>query len=207
MKVSLDLHDFSVLNNRLDLLLKIKEHFPNFKVSLFTIPYDYQTEKNIEGRTLRSKTLEAIKENLEWMQIIPHGLTHMPREFENCDKETFRLALASIDEAFKKDGLPYEKGFCAPYWLWNQDVVDVLNERGWWGAIDRRQAEMIRPNKFYTYSHSLDDPYWKANVDTIKLHGHIDGTSPNDLDRCFTGIFKLPSDTEWVFVTDFIEEK
>lgn len=207
MRVSLDLHDFSVLNNRLDLLLKIKEHYPDFKVSLFTIPYDYQTERSVEGRTLRDKTLEKIKENLEWMQIIPHGLTHMPREFENCDKETFRMTLASIDEAFKHDGLPYERGFCAPYWLWNQDVVDVLNERGWWGAVDRNQPKMIRPDRYYIYSHSIDQPFWGANVDNLKLHGHIDGQSKNDLEGNFIKLFKLPSNTEFCFITDFIEEK
>lgn len=207
MKVSLDLHDFSVLNNRLDLLLKLKEHYPNFKVSLFTIPFDYRSEQSVEGRTMRDKTLKAIQENLDWMQIIPHGLAHLDREFENCDKETFRMAMAGIDEAFKKDGLPYEKGFCAPYWLWTQDVVDVLNEREWWGAVDKNQSAMLRPNKYYQYSHSLEQPFWKANVDTLKLHGHIDGVSKNDLENCFINLFRLPADVEWCFVTDFIEQK
>lgn len=207
MRISLDLHDFSVLNNRLDLLLKIKEHYPNFKVSMFTIPYDYVSESSVEGRTMREKTLKAIKDNLDWIQIIPHGLTHMPREFENCDKETFRLALASIDEAFKKDDLPYEKGFCAPYWLWNQDVVDVLDERGWWGAIDRNQPTMLRTKKTYTYSHSIDQPFWGANnIDVMKLHGHIDGQSKNDLENNFIKLFRLPSNVEWHFVTDFLTE-
>jgi MoxR-like ATPase len=40
MKVCLTLDDFSIVNNRLDVLLKLKKHFPDFKVSLFTVPKD-----------------------------------------------------------------------------------------------------------------------------------------------------------------------
>lgn len=205
MKISIDLHDFSILNNRLDLLLRFKEHYPQAKISMFTIPYDYTFEKNIEARIMREKTLEEVKKHFDWIQIIPHGLTHMPEEFLNCDKETMRMTIAAIDEAFKKDGIPYEKGFCAPYWLWNQDVVDVLNENGWWGAIDRNQ-NMITPKRYYKYTHSLDDPFWKANTDLLKLHGHIDGASKNDLEMCFVNLMKIPTDAEFHFVTDFIEE-
>lgn len=206
MKVSLDLHDFSVLNNRMDLLLKIKEHYPGFKVSLFAIPFDAQLETKETNKLFRDKALKLIKENLDWMQLIPHGLTHMSREMENIDYYGFRdLILPSIDEAFKKDGLPYEKGFCAPYWLWNKGVIRALDESGWWGAIDRNQPDMDRTERTYTYSHSLEERFWESNLDTLKLHGHVDQVSANDLEVCLLNIFKLPVDAEWHFVTDFIE--
>lgn len=206
-KVALSLDDFSVLNNRLDLLYKIKEHYPNFKVSMFTIPVDLHYEKDIQ-RIYRDAALEKIKECLDWIQIIPHGLTHMAKEMEKCDRGLFKYGvLPSIDEAFKKDGLPYEKGFKAPFWLWNQEIVDVLDEEGWWGGIDRNQPGMLSTKKFYKYSHSLEEPYYESNLETIKLHGHLDQVSANDLERCFLNIFKLPPDVEWVYVTDFIEEK
>lgn len=206
MKVALDLDDFSILRSRMDLLLKIKEHYPNFKVSLFTIPFDYEYETNMSFRLQREAMLELIHQNLDWMQIIPHGLTHIPREFERADKETMRMALASIDEAFRKDGLPYEKGFKAPYWLWNQDVVDVLDEQGWWGAQDRNQPNNIRTRRFYEYTHSIDEPFWNAKQDVLKLHGHMTLPSSNNLEDCILNLFKLPTDVEWCFATDFIEE-
>lgn len=203
--VALSLDDFSVLNNRMDLLLKIKEHYPQFKVSLFTIPLDPKYEMSMQ-KIYREKQLKLIHENLDWLQIIPHGVTHMPREMENCDYYTFRdVVIPAIDEQFKKDGLPYEKGFKAPYWLWNEKVVRALDEAGWWGATDRNQPEMPRTKRNYTYSHSLEEPFYKSNSDVIKLHGHIDGVSKNDLEFCFLNIFKLPSDVEFKFVTDFVE--
>lgn len=202
--ISLDLHDFSVLNSRLDLLLKIKEHYPDFKVSCFTVPVHGVYEMG-QGRMYREKTLAKIHEHLDWIQIIPHGLTHMEAEFEHCDRWTMKMVLEAIDEAFTKDGLPYTKGFCAPYWLWSQEVVDVLDEAGWWGAIDRNQPDMLRPKRFYVYSHSLDEPYWESDLDVLKLHGHLDGQSPNDLERCLLGLLKLPSDVQWKFVSEMVE--
>jgi len=204
--VSLDLDDFSVLNNRMDLLLEIKDHYPDFKVSLFTIPFDYRVETNPQAITLRDKSLKLIKENLDWMEIIPHGLTHMQEEMKNCDYYTFRdLVLPSIGEAFKKDGLPFVKGFKAPYWLWNEDVIRSLDEAKWWGASDRNQPDMLRTKLNYTYTHSLDEPFYESTNEVLNLHGHIDGTSSNDLENCLLSVLKL-RDVEWKFASEFVKE-
>src|SRR5512135_2846912 len=114
MKVSLDLHDFSVVNNRMDLLFRLKERYPNFKVSLFTIPVD--DRRDWGPYLLRPDYLRLVKENLGWMQLIPHGYAHNGWEMRNCDYREFLRFLPEIEKAFKGDGLPYEKGFCAPHW-------------------------------------------------------------------------------------------
>lgn len=205
MTVVFDLDDFSVLRSRMDLLLKIKEHYPKFKVNLFTIPFDYEYEMS-QLRINRPEALKLIHKNLDWMQIIPHGISHIPREFEKADKVTTRMALKAIDEAFAKDGLPYAKGFKAPYWLWNQDVVDVLDEEGWFGGIDPNQR-MVTPKKFYQYTHSIDTPFWESKGEVLKIHGHMTLPSANNLQDCLLNIFKLPNDVEWGFVTDYLEEQ
>jgi predicted deacetylase len=202
--ISLDLHDFSVLRNRFDLLLKLKEHYPQAKVSLFTIPYDYEVEMTTQA-VYRDKALSILKENLDWLQIIPHGLSHIPREFEKADAQTMELTLEAIDQMFTKDGIPYEKGFCAPYWLWTQDVVDVLDKHGWWGAVDRNQPNMLKTKRFYTYSHSIDEDFSKATGD-LKLHGHMGKPSSNGLGDCFTNLFKIDESATWHFVSDMLEE-
>lgn len=198
MKVALGLHDFSVVNNRLLWLLTLKDKFPKFKVSLFTVPVD---EKNDWGSsTIRGEYLKEIKKNLSWMQIIPHGLDHDKSEMQYC--RDFESVMVNIKRAFETDGLPYEKGFCAPHWRWSQEVVDGLNEAGWWGAVDPRQPDMIKPKKFYRYSHTIDNIDYSQEL--LKLHGHIYGTK-NDLGLCFDNLLKLPADTEWHYVTDFLE--
>jgi len=204
--VSLDIHDGSVLRTRMDLLLQYKEHYPDFKVSLFWIPFDAELEIS-QQRLLRGELLERIKENLDWIQLIPHGLTHMPQEFLRCDRATMQDTLATIDEAMTKDGLPYEKGFCAPYWLWNKDVVDVLDEAGWWGAVDRNQPGMLKTKRFYEYSHSIDEPFWTDDREITKLHGHMTGPSANALEANLASLLHIEPDAEWHFITDYLEEK
>lgn len=206
MKISLDFDDFSVLRSRMDLFERLKEHYPNLKVSMFTIPFDYEYETS-NLRIMRSQTLERIKKNLDWIQIIPHGLSHIPREFEKADRKTMEMSLQAIDEAFNKDGLPYEKGFKAPYWLWNQDVVDVLNENGWWGATDPNQPSMLKTKRYFEYSHSIDTPFWQSKNDIWKLHGHMTPPSSNNIEDCFLNLMKIPHDAEFHFVTDFINEE
>ena len=204
--VVLDLDDFSILRSRMDILEKIKEHYPKFKVSLFTIPFDYEYEMG-SIRINRESALKSIHKNLDWMQIIPHGLLHTPNEFENADRKATRLALKGIKEQFKKDGLPYVKGFKAPQWLWNKAVVSVLNQEGYFGGVDRNQPDMLRTKKYYEYDYSLDEPFWETKQETIKLHGHMTRPSTNNIEDCLLNFFKLPNDVEFKFVTDYLEDK
>ena len=114
MKVALCLDGFSAVNNRLMWLFKLKEHFPNFKVSLFTVPNDVKADwgKYLE----REEYLKVIRENLDWLQIIPHGYTHIGEEVRNADYRYFKeVTMTNIKEAFDRDELPFEKGFKAPH--------------------------------------------------------------------------------------------
>lgn len=195
----LDLHDFSIVNNRLDLLLKLKKHFSDFRVSLFTVPIDeprdwgaYQSRKEI---------LKQIKE-LGWIQIIPHGLRHEGSEMRNANYRYFKeVIMNEINDAFRADGLKYEKGFCAPHWRWSDGVVKALDEEDWWGAIDPRQPLMKKTKRFYRYSHAINEKLPKGD---LKLHGHVYGTK-NDLGRCMDNLLSLPKDTKWDFITNYIE--
>lgn len=207
MKISLEFHDFSVLRSQMSQLLTLKEHYPNLKVSMFTIPYDYELEMSSVSLQ-RDKALKMVKDNLDWIRLYPHGLMHIPNEFQNCDRWTMKLSLQAIDEAFKKDGLPYSKGFCAPYWLWNQDVIDILDEQGWFGAIDRNQPEMLKTKKFYEYNYSIDEPFWKdKGTETLKLHGHMTLPSANNLGDNMLNLMKMPHDAEFVYIDELLEDK
>lgn len=191
MIACLDLHDFTVSDNRLDLLLKLKERWPDFKVSLFMIPID---------KNYSDSDLLLVKENLDWLQLIPHGLKHTRFEMRYC--RNFEKVMAKIDEVFKQYGLPYEKGFCAPHWRWNEHVVRTLDEHGWWGAVDRRQPKMLKTRRYYKYNFCLDEKY---QGEMLKLHGHVKGTK-NDLEKCFNNLMALPDKINWQFVTRFIND-
>jgi hypothetical protein len=205
--ICLDFDDWSVMNNRLDLLLKLKESYPKLKVSLFTIPYDFLEERQVNARIMREGTLKAIKEHLDWLELIPHGLLHLEREFEKCDYETMKISMKAIDECFKKDDLPYVKGFKAPYWLWNKDVVKALDEAKWWGSIDRNQPNMLKTKKYHVYTHNINEPFWESTLDTLKLHGHITNRMPDNFEKNFVNLFKMPANAEFKFASEMLETK
>lgn len=202
MKAVLDIHDFSVVYPRMDLLLKLKNHFPNFKVSLFTIPFN--EKKDWGPSLLRKDNLKEIKSNLDWMQIIPHGFVHDGSEMRKMTYDQFALTSLLIQDAFDDDGLPYEKGFCSPHWRQSEGVTEVLNTIGWWGAVLREGKET--PNRFYRYDFLANEPFWESDKEVLKIHSHLYGTK-NDLGRCFPNLLKLPRDTEWHYVTDYLETK
>jgi len=207
VKISLDLHDFSIIRNRFDLLLTLKDHYPELKVSLFTVPYDYMCEMS-DLRLMKDEALKKIQENKDWLEFIPHGIAHIPREFEKADRETMETYVNNIIPEMVKAGLPEDrivKGFCPPQWLWNQEVIDVLDEHRWWGATDRNQPGLPSTKRYYTYSHSINEPYWLSTQDTIKLHGHIGLPDKNNLQDCLLKLLKLPVHADWKFVSEMVE--
>jgi hypothetical protein len=199
MKIVLTLDDFSVLNNRLDLLWRLKKHFDNFKVSLFTVPDDI---KHKIGN--RDEALAKIKDCLDWIQIIPHGLRHNSSEAKKWDYWLFRDKIVpAIKKHFDKDGLPYVFGFKAPHWDWTQGVVNALNELNWFGAISPKRPDMPVTKRFYIHDYSIHEDF--ILKDGLKLQGHLNGTSPDDLEKNIDKLLKLPQ-VEWCFATEFIEE-
>lgn len=203
MKIVLSIDDFSVVNNRLDLLLKLKEIYPGFKVSLFTVPIDVKTDWGTYQ--IVDDLLQEVKKHLNWIQIIPHGLTHNGREMKHMSYEDMKKTIPLIEAAFKNDGLPFEKGFKAPHWSVSDGVVKALEEAGWWLAVDPRQPQMPLTKKFYRYTQSIDQVL-DLNADVLKLHSHIFGTK-NDLGKCFDNLLKIPKEATWHFATEFLEEK
>ncbi len=203
MKVCLDLHDFSITHNRIDILLKLKKHFPKFKVSLFTIPDECSSDWG--PYLVRNEALKQVKRNLDWMEIIPHGLHHTGSE---ClawnERYVDDHVLPTIKKQFYKDGLRFAKGFVAPHWRWTGGVVRALDKNGWWGAVDRDKV-MPYTKWFYKYNFLLDEPFWESDLQVLKLHGHMYGTN-NDIGRCFNNLLKLPKDTEFVFASELLEE-
>ncbi len=205
-KVTFDIDDSTIYFVNWDKLLRLKDKYPAMKVSFFHVPFDFQSEKSLL-RTMRDEGLRRLKENLDWIQLIPHGVAHLPNEFLNADRATVELSLKAIDEFFKDDDLPYEKGFKAPQWLYRQDLVDVLDEQGWWLGVDRNQPDAPRTKKYFEYNYSIEEPFWNSKEEVWKLHGHMGPPSTNNIEDCFLNLLKIPRDAEWHFVTDFLTEK
>lgn len=183
MKISLSLDDFSVVQNRLDLLLKLKDKFPNFKVSMFTIPIDKQMDYG--PYLIREDSLKEIRKCLDWIQIIPHGLHHNGREAKHWTKDQFKNEIVpQIAEAFNKDALPFVRGFKAPHYAISEGVSGGLKELGW--------------RLFGKEGHALHHEWPEGD---LKLRGHVYGCA-DDLGKNLDKLMRLPQAAEWCFITE-----
>ncbi len=181
MKVILTLDDFSVVQNRLDLLLKLKECFPNFKISMFTIPIDKPMDYG--PYLIRHDLLQEVKKHLDWIQIIPHGLHHDGRETMRWNKEQFRNEIApQIVEAFEADGLPFVKGYKSPHYTMSEGVKAALVELGW--------------RLFEKEGYALHQDWPEGD---LLLRGHVYGCA-DDLGKNLDKLLNLPQDTIWEFI-------
>lgn len=206
--LTLDFDDFSVENNNLYYLDQLKRIYPKMKVSMFYVPFDAVYFNRIMDFQ-RQEGIKAIKDRLDWIELIPHGLTHTVNgrdgsEFNYIKNDNYESIFAGIEEAFKTYGLPMVKGFKAPHWAYKQSLVDYLDSKGWWLAVDRNQPESPRTKKHYVYTHSIDEPFWLSNQDSIRLHGHISLPSKNNIVDNLTNLLKINPDVEWKFISEII---
>lgn len=202
--VVLSLDDWSLEVNGFDYLFKLKALYPKLKVSLFTIPFDYQHYKSMFDYQ-REEVADILRKNSDWIEIIPHGLTHKKGEFLHANYNAMKIAVKAIDEIFNKYKIKYVKGFKAPFWQYSQATVDVLNEMGWFMAVDRNQPFTAKTNKYYEYSHGIDEEFWRyTDMDTWRLHGHMTPPSKNSLADCMVNLSRIPLDSDFKFVSEML---
>jgi len=210
MIVALDFDDASVVRTKYHLIKKLRERYPKLKVSLFFVPYDIEAEMMQLIKIYREQRLVELKGLLDegCIELIPHGLTHRAGEFAKADRFAMKLSLKAIEDVMSRDSLPFVKGFKAPFWLYNQDVVDVLDENGWWIATNRDEPKALKTKRYYEYNHSIHEPFWISGKDekVWKLHGHMLG-SENDFEDNFLNLFKIPLNSEFRFASELLNEK
>ena len=160
--IYVDFDDFNESNHRLDLLEKLHEKLPGFKVTLFTIP-----EPNTVGFLLKVA-------DLDWVQMVPHGWRHSFLECAGWSKERALTYLNMCD-----DLRVFKKGFKAPYWETSNGLYEALLEKKYWIA-DHDRNDGIRPG---------DLPVYKVGVNSS--HGHIQDVCGNGLEETFDKLLKL----------------
>ena len=190
----MDFDDFTVHRN-MELLLKIKEHYPNFRVTAFTIPY-------AQGLSVEERFEEKYKEwaelikTYDWIEVGVHGLAHGFGECDIADYDEVEKFMKATEELLDRIGIKYSKIFKAPYWIMSETFYDYLKARGWVVAVDRNNIPAYSKND-YIYNWSFDEPIPTGSI--IKGHGHFIGTN-NGIDVCFSNLLKLPTDAEFLTI-------
>lgn len=223
-KVVLDLDDFSVTSPNFEYILKLKEHYPNLKITLFTIPLD----KFILSGKIKMDTYmrwaEMIHAYSDWLEIAVHGFTHDKPEMVvpyKQAKDTLKAAerMFSKIKFFEKrrfwgnkwkkyyPNIPYKKIFKAAGWMMSDDAYKAARDMGYVVGVDRNQpTPQIDGLETYKFNWSIDEPFPKE-YPIMKAHGHMYATPAvqNDILTCFENLLTIPSDVEFLTISEFLQ--
>ena len=199
----IDLDDFSATTPGTDLLLKLKEHYPNFKCTCFTPAFHGGL---MNKKVTKEKFLEwgELVRNNNWIEIAPHGFAHSMNEWMITDKKILRMMLLATENCLGKVlKIPFVKVFKFPHWRGSKEAEEVLLENGYTLAIDRNHPETHTDIPTYVWSWSIDNmPIPKYH--TLKSHGHIWLTS-NGLDTCYGNLLKIPIDSRFLTISEYLK--
>ena len=210
-KIILDVDDLAFLLPGLDNILRIKQHYPNFKMTAFTIPMPkefFLRENKEHFRKDKYKKWAKIINSYDWLEICVHGFAHTLNEFD-CSYDKCEMMLKAIENLWKEIGLKYKKIFKAPYWQYSYDTLTCLRDNGWTVALDRNFPRTVPEGlKTYIYNWSFEEKLKKVDG-IIKGHGHIFHTQGvnNALDKCYRNIIKeIPLESKFLFISEFLKE-
>jgi hypothetical protein len=189
-KYLVDFDDYSTEHNILDKLKELKQILPNFKVNLFTIPHK-----------ISHRLLQDTKKENDWIQMIPHGFFH------DDNYECAKLTMEEFDRKLRN--IPYLdlyiRGFKAPGWQINLQVMEVLKKWGWWVAVQWSDGR---------FNGDPNGPFQPAVIHGLKyyafreypnaIHGHAWECMGNGLETLWQQLINLPKSSEFEFIDNYI---
>jgi hypothetical protein len=174
-----DFDDFCDKHWCVNSLRRLKDRYPNFKVTLFTIP-----------NKVSMKFLRVIR-GWGWIELAVHGFNHNPNdEMMNLSKDQI------IDKLRRIDFNIYEKGFKAPGWYIHEGVVEACNELGLWIALHGDHDRELASKCAYGYYISREEGgSWHG-------HAHLDDCNNYIVDDLPLLLKKWPERQDFAFVSE-----
>jgi glycosyltransferase involved in cell wall biosynthesis len=201
--ICLNFDDFSPINNNLFFLRKLRQNYPNLKVSLFTVPATVQTG-TIESFLKHPRFCDEIRKESDWLELLPHGWHHPDMEQESPEFQKMSYFdttnyLKLVDELFKKIDLPYKKIFKPPQYRISEAAKDCFRDNGWTLALSGEGQYWPSDIKTVTWNWNIRHPL-PLRKDIIS-YGHISDIG-NGLVECWPRLLEMPSDTNFKFLSE-----
>jgi len=206
----LDFDDLAFGSPGLEEVMKLKEHYPNLKVTFFTIPVPECILKR-EVTPAKYKEWAKVLKDMDWIEICPHGFTHQESEFlldksgkkiKLLDYETAKLYIQAAEKTFNEIGLPFKKIWKSPYWETSPEAYKAIMNMNYEIACDPNQPH---PDGAYLYDWSIDKRIPLRPV--VRGHGHLYGNNENNIQKCMENLLDIPTGSEFKFVSEAIKER
>lgn len=167
---------------------------PNFKVTLFTIPFE-----------LTGEMAAWCKANESWVELAVHGFYHTSNyECEKITYEEFDDKMTIMLEMFP---IEFVKGFKAPGWQISDDAYRWLKDHGWWVA-DQGYNDQRRPIDLPTYINRNGSFYTSHGENPGPLeawHGHTWNCVGNGIQETYPEVERLvKAATDFQFVSEVL---
>lgn len=145
----------------MDLLLRLKDANPGFRMTAFAIPdlcsWDY---------------LDSLP---DWIEVVPHGLYHgdPPVDGGEWKDWTYEHTIDFI-QMIETDHDRWVRGAKAPGWQISTEAMRAFADRGWWLA-DQRYNDGRRPAGLRVH----------CEGDGYHVHTHVQNVCGNGLEELF----------------------
>ena len=154
-------------HDRLDLLQRLKDANPDFKLTAFAVP------------TRCSR--QYIESLPDWIEVAVHGCDHGDPPTDGGESRDWtagqmRWLIEQIEAASPR----WVKGFKAPGWVISDGCYEALNEAGWWCA-DQFYNDTRRPAGLRIHRETEGD-HVHTHVQNVCDNG-LEETMPYLLDR------------------------
>ena len=193
MKVVLSLDDLGFeASEDYETLLQLREKFPKFKVTLFGVP-----------TKISQKRFEELEET-KFIQVAMHGWNH--NTVEEClkwkDLAAIKNYLCWWEELCERFSCVV-KGFKGPGWKLSNEVCKVLNERGWWIAVNKKGLSTYCLERSY-YSRQSIKNMIALDKDVLHLCGHLnkDVITSDGLSYYISNLTLLPQYTNFSWISE-----
>lgn len=210
---TLDVHDFSPSLPGLDDILTLKELYPNFKITCFTIPspneiYCERVASGLAGDVeyIKKWWMMVASEECDWIELGVHGYSHIKNEMDTSYNNAIKI-LAKAEDMFETVGLDYKKIFVAPYFKYSYEAIEALNDRGYVVVFRKKPKKLPEGLKYYVPNWFYNRPI--PETDEILGHGHLNSVGVRDsLKQCHNNILKsIPVDAKFNFISELYGKK
>lgn len=196
MKIALEFDDFGPRNSNLSYLEELKEHYPDFKVTLFTVPWEIRFGGQAPITLPEFEPwVRAVKNADDWIEIALHGLTHGPLEFGEISYDGAKKRITVAEKMFENRGIKLAKIFKAPQWALSKEGKQAAEDMGYKVVEDHYYPWNLKDD--------LTDELRKRE-DIIVAHGHVQNTMGNGTEEVMPRLMKLPPDTKFYKLSEAI---
>ena len=184
--IVMDFDDLCDSNDRMDVLRRLKERDPGFKVTLFAIP-----------TRCSDSLLAKYDESRDWIRLGIHGFRHSRHEAMAWTVDEAADKIAKAREIFN-----FAPVFKAPNWSMTDEVYAACKSSGV-AVADHLSNIAIMPDDMphYIYNVRLRNDHY------IRLHGHIQNWAGTGLEEAYERWSSPEIGSEYHFVTDAVTSR